>query len=80
MSGSGPVVCGGERDPDYKYPYKIDETQERENLDTEIARVLRGGAFNDSSRLVRCAVRYNDNPDSRYYYLGFRVAVSELTK
>jgi len=39
-------------------------------------RVLRGGAWNHSPGLVRCAARSHLNPDVRYNYIGFRVAAS----
>jgi formylglycine-generating enzyme required for sulfatase activity len=39
-------------------------------------RVLRGGAFYDHVRLVRCAVRYSRSPDLRIGYVGFRVCLS----
>jgi len=39
-------------------------------------RVLRGGAFNNNSRNVRCAYRNNNNPDNRNNNIGFRVVVS----
>jgi len=37
-------------------------------------RVLRGGCWNYSSRIVRSANRYGLEPDYRYHNLGFRVA------
>ena len=39
-------------------------------------RVLRGGSFDDSRSLARCAYRCYDVPDLRYDYLGFRLVVS----
>jgi formylglycine-generating enzyme required for sulfatase activity len=36
--------------------------------------VLRGGAWFNGPRVVRSAVRIRDNPDYRYYFVGFRVA------
>ena len=39
-------------------------------------RVLRGGAFFDNARLVRCAVRYGDDPYARVRSVGFRVVAS----
>ena len=36
-------------------------------------RVLRGGSWNDSSRDPRSAYRCRNQPDDRYYNLGFRV-------
>lgn len=40
------------------------------------ARVVRGGAFDSDWASVRSAVRYNNGPDDRRPYLGFRVAAS----
>ena len=64
----------GER-PDYRYPYR--PTDGRENLDAgrEVPRVLRGGAFLDSRRRVRCAYRYRYFPHDSSWDLGFRVVV-----
>src|SRR6185295_9300866 len=39
-------------------------------------RVLRGGAFNNEPRNVRCAVRNRNEPDERNDNIGFRVVVS----
>ncbi|MFZ5517076.1 MAG: formylglycine-generating enzyme family protein, partial [Candidatus Zhuqueibacterota bacterium] len=39
-------------------------------------RVLRGGSWGDSVRVVRCSDRDRNNPDGRYINNGFRVAVS----
>ena len=39
-------------------------------------RVLRGGAFNNNDRNVRCAIRNRNNPDNRNRNIGFRVVLS----
>ena len=39
-------------------------------------RVLRGGAFGNDRRFVRCAYRLNNFPDLRLNSIGFRVVVS----
>jgi formylglycine-generating enzyme required for sulfatase activity len=39
-------------------------------------RVVRGGAFNNNQRNVRCAYRNNRNPDNRNDNNGFRVVVA----
>ncbi len=39
-------------------------------------KALRGGFWLDGWRYLRVADRYGDYPDSRYYYSGFRCAVS----
>ncbi|MGH7494139.1 MAG: SUMF1/EgtB/PvdO family nonheme iron enzyme [bacterium] len=37
-------------------------------------RVLRGGAFNNDNRNVRCAYRNRNNPNNQNRNIGFRVA------
>jgi formylglycine-generating enzyme required for sulfatase activity len=65
------------------YPYPVDEKGRaaRENLraSEDKVRVLRGGAFFNDFRYVRCAYRDRDFPFSRVRYLGFRVAVLPLS-
>ncbi|MBW1781293.1 MAG: SUMF1/EgtB/PvdO family nonheme iron enzyme [Deltaproteobacteria bacterium] len=62
-------------DPDFKYPYCVDE---RENIqaDKRFLRVLRGGAFNYFARGVRCAYRYRSYPGYWYFDIGFRVVLA----
>jgi formylglycine-generating enzyme required for sulfatase activity/energy-coupling factor transporter ATP-binding protein EcfA2 len=52
------------------------EGQEDEEESAKLPRVLRGGAFGNGSRRVRCAYRLWDHPDSRYGFVGFRVVLS----
>ena len=49
-----------------------------ERLEGDAPRVLRGGAFYDEARRVRCAVRYWFSPFSRNWYIGFRVVASPI--
>jgi formylglycine-generating enzyme required for sulfatase activity len=50
------------------------------SLEGDVHRVLRGGAFYDKVRYVRCAFRsLNFNPNYRNNYLGFRVVVSPFS-
>jgi formylglycine-generating enzyme required for sulfatase activity len=61
----------------YTYPYHLDD--ERESLEKELRkarRVLRGGAFDNGPRSVRCASRFDYGPDDWFNYSGFRVCVS----
>ncbi|MCK5541848.1 MAG: SUMF1/EgtB/PvdO family nonheme iron enzyme [Desulfobacterales bacterium] len=44
----------------------------------EGAFVLRGGSFFSISGLCRCANRFFDNPDVRYYFIGFRCSRIKL--
>lgn len=39
-------------------------------------RVLRGGSYRDGPSGMRCAIRNRRTPDTRNYYLGFRIARS----
>jgi formylglycine-generating enzyme required for sulfatase activity len=63
-------------EPEFGYPY--DPQDGRENLvaGDNVLRVLRGGAFNDDARLVRCACRDRSLPDLYDWDGGFRVVVS----
>ncbi|MCK6539121.1 MAG: SUMF1/EgtB/PvdO family nonheme iron enzyme, partial [Anaerolineales bacterium] len=57
--------------------YPFDPQAKLEKIDNKnILRVVRGGAFNDNVRLVRCAVRLRYSPEDRYNNQGFRVVVS----
>jgi len=62
-----------------EYPYPLDQEgqSQRENLEagSGVARVLRGGAFSDHHRLVRCAYRCRNYPNLRDDVIGFRVVV-----
>ena len=39
----------------------------------KVRRVLRGGAFNNEARNVRCAYRNRNNPNNRNNNIGFRL-------
>jgi formylglycine-generating enzyme required for sulfatase activity len=56
------------------YLYQADDG--REDLSVDGARVLRGGAFDYTQRLVRCAFRYGFFPFLRHFNVGFRVLVA----
>jgi formylglycine-generating enzyme required for sulfatase activity len=62
--------------PKFKYPYRADDGREDESAGDDVARVLRGGAFSSSVRLVRCAYRFRHGPDVWYLRGGFRVVVA----
>jgi formylglycine-generating enzyme required for sulfatase activity len=57
-----------------EYPY--DAGDGREELDDNVSRVLRGGAFYGNVRDVRCAVRNGYYPNLWYYRVGFRCVVA----
>ena len=60
------------------YPY--DPGDGREDLEAAGRRVLRGGAFYDFSRYVRCAFRYYRLPHYRDRHNGFRGVVSPFSR
>ncbi len=57
-----------------QYPY--DPNGGRESLQSDAARVLRGGGFNSNEYFVRCAYRLWYVPDALYRFIGFRVVLS----
>jgi formylglycine-generating enzyme required for sulfatase activity len=65
--------------PDFVYPYNASDG--RENLEAEdaVLRVLRGGAFIDFERYLRCAYRFRYFPYLRLDDVGFRVVVSPIS-
>ncbi len=60
----------------FKYPYDPADGREDINAPYDVSRVLRGGAFISSRRLLRCAYRISYIPDNWDIALGFRVVVS----
>jgi formylglycine-generating enzyme required for sulfatase activity len=60
----------------WDYPYDPDDG--REDLEAEGTRVLRGGAFGNDRRSVRCTYRYGSSPYDRVRDDGFRVMVSPV--
>jgi formylglycine-generating enzyme required for sulfatase activity len=62
----------------YNYPYSTADGRENLDAPSEVARVLRGGAFDLDARLVRCAFRGGIVPNGRDGYSGFRVVASPI--
>ncbi len=62
--------------PDFIYPYVPHDGRENLEASRDIIRVLRGGAFYNSDRDVRCANRYRFNPYYRVSYIGFRLSAA----
>ncbi|MDX9954455.1 MAG: SUMF1/EgtB/PvdO family nonheme iron enzyme [Anaerolineae bacterium] len=64
----------------WDYPYNSDDG--RENLDAHAAmrRVLRGGAFDNQPKDVRCTYRISNTPSSSGKVMGFRVVCSSGTE
>lgn len=61
--------------PGIRYPYVRSDGREAIGAGDDTMRVLRGGAFIDDERGVRCACRYDCTPDFRDLNFGFRVVV-----
>ncbi|MEE9617187.1 MAG: formylglycine-generating enzyme family protein, partial [Anaerolineae bacterium] len=59
-------------------PYPYDPGDGRENPEAEGSRVLRGGAFYNEARCVRCAFRHWYDPSYRNSGRGFRVVASPV--
>ena len=72
LSGNVWEWCATKWEDDYQ-DYTGDNSPEGEGR-----RVLRGGAFYDGSRFVRCAFRYRPQANLRGYFIGFRVVVSPV--
>jgi iron(II)-dependent oxidoreductase len=62
--------------PDFKYPYKFDDGREQLDALNDVRRVLRGGAFYNTVRGVRCGSRHRHDPDDWDYDVGFRVSAA----
>ena len=65
--------------PTFPYPYRKDKDRENESAPDDIARVLRGGAFDNTADGVRCAPRYRHYPLNRFTYFGFRCVCAPNT-
>jgi len=66
------------REPEFRYPYTALEQRENLNAGDEVARVLRGGAFDNFERNVRCSYRNVLAPHGRLDDVGFRVVCGVL--
>jgi len=60
------------------YPYDPGDGREDMGAGRDVARVLRGGAFYNEARSVRCAARYRSPPNSHWTRNGFRVVASPV--
>jgi formylglycine-generating enzyme required for sulfatase activity len=76
MAGNVWEWCGTKWIADYK-DYDAD-SKDREDLEGNFPRVLRGGAFYYASNYVRAASRYGFSSDCGLHYVGFRVVASLL--
>ncbi len=59
------------------YPYKADD--EREALDAEGIRSVRGGSWSNRSLFLRSADRFQAEPSARNDNLGFRIVVEAVS-
>lgn len=62
--------------PQFGYPYQPGGDREELAASAEVLRVVRGGAFHDTSMFVRCAYRNWIYPVFRSVDIGFRVVLS----
>jgi len=62
--------------PTFRYPYVPGDEREDEHAETQVRRVLRGGAFNNGAWYLRCAVRLRTPPDIKLRSYGFRAAMA----
>ncbi len=60
-----------------RYPYNVEDG--RESKEESGRRFLRGGSFLVNQDGVRCASRFNLNPDHHLSYVGFRICVSPVS-
>jgi formylglycine-generating enzyme required for sulfatase activity len=56
--------------------YRYGPEEGPENIKGGVGRVLRGGSWYRNQWYARCTLRYGVYPDTRYHYIGFRVAAS----
>ena len=61
--------------PKFRYPYDSGDGREDLHAPDSVFRVVRGGAFLNDSRILRCAVRNRNHPYYWYGDQGFRVAL-----
>jgi formylglycine-generating enzyme required for sulfatase activity len=73
MSGNVWEWCATKWQENYEDYLKKEETLNDPEGDT--ARVLRGGSYLNEGRLLRCAVRFDLNPNLRNDGIGIRVVV-----
>jgi formylglycine-generating enzyme required for sulfatase activity len=63
-------------EPGFRYPYAPGDGRENPEAGDDVRRLVRGGAFDHDSRVVRCAYRYRNLPDDPYWFQGFRVCLA----
>ncbi len=63
-------------EPDFKYPYSREDGRENLRAESDILRVLRGGAFDFPLGYTRCAFRGRGYPSLGDFNVGFRVCLA----
>ena len=62
--------------PDFGYPYNPDDRKREDfEMGSDLLRVVRGGSWDGSRGLARCASRFGLRPDYRGGGIGFRVVL-----
>jgi len=59
--------------------YRNYDTEENNELEGALRRVVRGGSFDNYARRARCASRYGYVPDGLYWYRGIRPAAAPFS-
>jgi formylglycine-generating enzyme required for sulfatase activity len=62
--------------PDFRYPYNPKDDRENLAAPDGVRRILRGGSWTNTGKLIRCASRFRYGPADRRGNVGFRVARS----
>jgi formylglycine-generating enzyme required for sulfatase activity len=62
--------------PEFGYPYDSEDGREDLQARVEMRRVLRGGAFDNDWRDIRCAHRISNHPQREGEVIGFRVVLT----
>ena len=61
--------------PAFAYPYDPSDGREDPNAPSQVARVARGGSWNNSPWHATPVLRHNTRPDFTYDYCGFRLVI-----
>lgn len=64
----------------WRYPYDSEDGREEIDLDEQVLRATRSGAFDDFPRLARCAFRAGFSPGEHYRGLGFRPVMMPVAR
>lgn len=67
-------------EPQYSYPYCIDDGREDRGKDSIVYRIVRGSSFKDIKERHRCTVRSWYAPENKNRQRGFRVVIAYQNK